>query len=36
MPTVLLVTGLVTWKRRRWIATNRDKGIRVAQHAEVE
>jgi uncharacterized iron-regulated membrane protein len=36
MPTLLLVTGLVTWKRRRWIATNRNRGIRVAQHAEVE
>jgi uncharacterized iron-regulated membrane protein len=36
MPTVLLITGLAVWKRRRWLIARRDEAHRVAQQAQVK
>ena len=35
MPTVLLITGLVVWKRRRWLIARRDEAHRMSQQAQV-
>jgi uncharacterized iron-regulated membrane protein len=36
MPTLLLVTGLVNWKRRQWVVARRAAGIQAIEHAEVD
>ncbi|UBF26361.1 PepSY domain-containing protein [Kovacikia minuta CCNUW1] len=34
MPTILLVTGLITWKRRRWLIARREEAHRVTAQTQ--
>ncbi|MBW4471487.1 MAG: PepSY domain-containing protein [Stenomitos rutilans HA7619-LM2] len=35
MPTILLITGLITWKRRRGLLARRNAELQIAQQAQV-
>jgi uncharacterized iron-regulated membrane protein len=35
MPTILLITGLITWKRRQGLLARRKESLQVAQQTQV-
>lgn len=34
MPTLLLITGIITWKRRRWLNARRDSALKLAAETQ--